>query len=253
MTSPTPTPHPEPVKHPPSWRTHARNILFAGLLILAPVYLTVYVLILLFNFMDGIFAPVIDRTIGAFIGERGVHIPGLGLLLTLLVVFFLGWLSTLVLGRRIISIFEGFIRRIPIAKTIYGATKGVLEAVSRDQADAFKRVVLIEYPRRGIYGMGFVTNTPARWFTGEPRLTELLPVFVPTTPNPTSGFLLMVPPDEVIDCPMSVEEGLRMIVSGGILQPAPSPVPVRPQAPVEEPGVFPAPPRVVTEGIPPLR
>ncbi|HSK80882.1 MAG TPA: DUF502 domain-containing protein, partial [Thermoanaerobaculia bacterium] len=225
MTSPTPTPRPDPVKHPPSWRTHARNILFAGLLILAPVYLTVYVLILLFNFMDGIFAPVIDRTIGAFIGERGVHIPGLGLLLTLLVVFFLGWLSTLVLGRRIISLFEGFIRRIPIAKTIYGATKGVLEAVSRDQADAFKRVVLIEYPRRGIYGMGFVTNTPARWFTGEPRLTELLPVFVPTTPNPTSGFLLMVPPDEVIDCPMSVEEGLRMIVSGGILQPAPSPIP----------------------------
>lgn len=230
-----------------------RNILFAGLLILAPVYLTIYVLILLFNFMDGIFAPVIDRTIGAFLGER-VHIPGLGLLLTLLVIVFLGWLSTLVLGRRIISIFEGFIRRIPIAKTVYGATKGVLEAVSRDQADAFKRVVLVEYPRRGIYGIGFVTNVPARWFTGDPRLTDLLPVFVPTTPNPTSGFLLMVPPDEIIDCPMSVEEGLRMIVSGGILQPQPeSLIPVRPQAPGEEPGVFPPLPRVVTEGIPPMR
>lgn len=253
MTSTTPAPQPESAKHPPSRRNRARNILFAGLLILAPVYLTIYVLILLFNFMDGIFAPVIDRTIGAFIGERGVHIPGLGLLLTLLVVFFLGWLSTLVLGRRIIAIFEGFIRRIPIAKTVYGATKGVLEAVSRDQADAFKRVVLIEYPRRGIYGLAFVTNTPARWFTGDPRLTELLPVFVPTTPNPTSGFLLMVPPDEVVDCPMSVEEGLRMIVSGGILQPAPSPVPARPETSGGEPGVFPPPPHVVTEGIPPMR
>lgn len=253
MTSTTPLPRPEPAKHPPSWRARARNTLFAGLLILAPVYLTAYVLILLFNFMDGIFAPVIDRTIGAFLGER-VHIPGLGLLLTLLVIVFLGWLSTLVLGRRIISIFEGLIRRIPIAKTVYGATKGVLEAVSRDQADAFKRVVLIEYPRRGIYGIGFVTNVPARWFTGDPRLTDLLPVFVPTTPNPTSGFLLMVPPDEVIDCPMSVEEGLRMIVSGGILQPAPeNRIPVLPRASGEEPGVFPPPPRVVTEGIPPMR
>ncbi|MFP5287835.1 MAG: DUF502 domain-containing protein [Thermoanaerobaculia bacterium] len=212
------------MKHHPSRRSRLRNILLAGLLILAPVYLTIYVLILLFNFMDGIFAPVIDRAIGAFLGERGVHIPGLGLALTLLVVVVLGWLTTTVLGRRLIEGFEGFIRRIPVAKSIYGATKGVLEAVSRDQADAFKRVVLVEYPRRGIYGIGFVTNSSMRWFTGT-GTAELLPVFVPTTPNPTSGFLLLVPPEEVIECPISVEEGIRMIVSGGILQPEMIPVP----------------------------
>lgn len=210
--------------HHSSWRSRLRTVLLAGLLILAPVYLTIYVLILLFNFMDGIFAPVIDRAIGAFLGERGVHIPGLGLALTLLVVVVLGWLTTTVLGRRLIEGFEGFIRRIPVAKSIYGATKGVLEAVSRDQADAFKRVILIEYPRRGIYGIGFVTNSPMRWFTGS-ATAELLPVFVPTTPNPTSGFLLLVPPEEVIECPISVEEGIRMIVSGGILQPEMIPVP----------------------------
>jgi uncharacterized membrane protein len=213
-----------PVRHPQTWRSRLRTVLLAGLLILAPVYLTIYVLVLLFNFMDGIFAPIIDRAIGAFLGERGVHIPGLGLALTLLVVIVLGWLTTTVLGRRLIEGFEGFIRRIPVAKSIYGATKGVLEAVSRDQADAFKRVVLIEYPRRGIYGIGFVTNSSMRWFTGD-RTAELLPVFVPTTPNPTSGFLLMVPPEEIIDCPISVEEGIRMIVSGGILQPEMIPVP----------------------------
>jgi uncharacterized membrane protein len=210
--------------HHSSWRSRLRTVLLAGLLILAPVYLTIYVLILLFNFMDGIFAPVIDRAIGAFLGERGVHIPGLGLALTLLVVVVLGWLTTTVLGRRLIEGFEGFIRRIPVAKSIYGATKGVLEAVSRDQADAFKRVVLVEYPRRGIYGIGFVTNSSLRWFTGS-GTAELLPVFVPTTPNPTSGFLLLVPPEEVIECPISVEEGIRMIVSGGILQPEMIPVP----------------------------
>jgi uncharacterized membrane protein len=222
--------------HPHTWRSRLRTVLLAGLLILAPVYLTVYVLVLLFNFMDGIFAPVIDRSIGAFLGERGVHIPGLGLLLTLLVVLLLGWLTTTVLGRRVIHSFEAFIRRIPVAKSIYGATKGVLEAVSRDQADAFKRAVLIEYPRPGVYGIAFVTNSPRRWVTPGDRAAELIPVFVPTTPNPTSGFLLLVPPEEVVDCPFTVEEGLRMIVSGGILQPKMVPVPretPRPEVGVE--------------------
>lgn len=221
--------HPHPHHHHPHpWRTRLRNLLFAGILILAPVYLTAYVLIVLFRFMDGIFAPLIDRTLSIFFETPGIHIPGLGILLTLLVVLSLGWLSTGVLGRRIIAAVEGFIRRIPIAKSVYGATKGVLEAVSRDQAEAFKRVVIIEYPRRGIYGLGFVTGSPAYWGNGgrngggggDPRTEEeLVPVFVPTTPNPTSGYLLLVPQREMIECPISVEEGVRMIVSGGILQP----------------------------------
>jgi uncharacterized membrane protein len=203
-----------------TWRHNLRNLLLGGLLVLAPVYLTIYVLTVLFRFMDGIFAPLIDRSLGMMLGERGIHIPGLGIALTLTVILFLGWLSERVLGRRILDSIEAFIRRIPIAKSVYGATKGVLEAVSRDQAEAFKRVVLIEYPRRGMFGIGFVTGSPARWGSGHPLLDEeLVPVFVPTTPNPTSGFLLMVPPHEIFECPMTVEEGVRMVVSGGILQP----------------------------------
>jgi len=206
-------PAPPPQRHP------LRNLLLGGLLVLAPVYLTVYVLTALFRFMDGIFAPLIDRTLRALLHERSLHIPGLGIVLTLLVILFLGWFSERVIGRRILDSIEGFIRRIPVAKSVYGATKGVLEAVSRDQADAFKRVVLVEYPRRGIYGIGFVTGGGARW-GDDPRIREdLVPVFVPTTPNPTSGFLLLVPPAEIIECQMTVEEGVRMIVSGGILQP----------------------------------
>src|SRR5215203_4582250 len=95
----TPEPGPLPPTHPHHWRSRLRNLLLAGLLILAPVYLTIYVLVLLFRFMDGIFAPLIDRTVGTFIGERGIHIPGLGILLTLIVILFLGWLSRQVLGR----------------------------------------------------------------------------------------------------------------------------------------------------------
>src|SRR5215218_2892882 len=204
--------------HPHHWRSRLRNLLLGGLLILAPAYLTIYVLLLLFRFMDGIFAPLIDKTLSTFLEEPGIHIPGLGILLTLLVILFLGWLSTGVLGRRIIDSVEAFIRRIPIARSVYGATKGVLEAVSRDQADAFKRVVLVEYPRIGTYGIGFVTGGPARW-SASPHDMELVPVFVPTTPNPTSGYLLLVPPREIIECPVTVEEGIRMVVSGGILPP----------------------------------
>lgn len=206
-------------RHPPHhWRSRLRTLLIGGLLILAPAYLTVYVLIVLFRFMDGIFAPLIDRTLSLALERPGTHVPGLGILLTLLVILFLGWLSTGVVGRRIIDSVEAFIRRIPVAKSVYGATKGVLEAVSRDQADAFKRVVLVEYPRLGTYGIGFVTGNGARW-ARDPQAEELIPVFVPTTPNPTSGYLLLVPQRELIDCPISIEEGVRMIVSGGILQP----------------------------------
>lgn len=204
--------------HPHPLRSRLRTLLLGGLLILAPAYLTVYVLLLLFRFMDGIFAPLIDKTLSTFLEEPGIHIPGLGILLTLLVILFLGWLSAGVVGRRMIDSVEGFIRRVPIAKSVYGATKGVLEALSRDQADAFKRVVLVEYPRKGTYGIGFVTGGPARW-SASPYDEELVPVFIPTTPNPTSGYLLLVPPRELIECPVTVEEGIRMVVSGGILQP----------------------------------
>ena len=222
--------------HHPHWRTRLRNLLFAGLLILAPVYLTIYVLVLLFRFMDGIFAPLIDRTLATFLGERSLHIPGLGIVLTLVVILFLGWLSRQVLGRRILDAIENLIRRIPIAKSVYGATKGVLEAVSRDQADAFKRVVLVEYPRRGIYGIGFVTGTAACWGNDPTLSEEMVPVFVPTTPNPTSGFLLLVPPREILECPMTIEEGIRMVVSGGILQPQA----ILGQTPAPEPELEPA-------------
>jgi uncharacterized membrane protein len=186
-------------------------MLFAGLLILAPVALTGAVLYFVFNFMDQIFAPLVDRALG-------VHIPGLGLVTTLLVILILGWLSTNVVGRSILQLFERIICRIPVAKSVYSATKGVLEAVSQDQREAFKRVVLIEYPKENLFALAFVTRT-AQWPSVADRTKDLLLVFVPTTPNPTSGFLLLVPRTEAIDLPMSVEEGIRMVISGGILVP----------------------------------
>lgn len=197
-------------------RTRAKRALLTGLVILVPVTLTVYILKQIFDFMDGIFAPVIDRAIGVYL--PGAHIPGLGLVLTLLVVLLLGWLSTNVVGRRLIHAIEALICRIPVAKSIYAATKGVLEAVSFDQSEAFQRVVLIEYPKENIFALAFVTGW-AQWPSVHDKTSDMLLVFVPTTPNPTSGFLLLVPREEAINLPISVEEGVRMVISGGILLP----------------------------------
>ncbi len=214
----------------PPWRVRLRRILLTGLVTLIPVALTVFILVWLFQVMDGIFAPVIDRIIGVYL--PGVHIPGLGFVLTILVVFILGWLSTNVFGSRIIAAFERLIGRIPVAKSVYSATKGVLESLSLDQREAFKRVVLVEYPLEDTYALAFVTGN-ARWPSVHPRTADALLLFLPTTPNPTSGYLLVLPRDRAIDLPITVEEGIRLVISGGILQPrslVPGAVPAPPQA-----------------------
>ncbi len=200
----------------PSWRVRLRRLLFTGLVTLIPVALTVFILVKLFQVMDGIFAPVIDRVIGVYL--PGVRIPGLGFLLTILVILVLGWLSTNVFGSRLIQAFERLIGRIPVAKSVYSATKGVLESLSLNQSEAFKRVVLIEYPMEDTYALAFVTGN-ARWPSIHPRTADALLLFLPTTPNPTSGYLLVLPRDRAIDLPITVEEGIRLIISGGILQP----------------------------------
>jgi uncharacterized membrane protein len=207
-------------------------MLIAGLLILVPAALTVYVLIGLFRLMDGVFGPLVNRAIRVFFPEA--HGPGLGLVMTLLVVLLLGWLSNKVVGRRAIASFERLISRVPVVRTIYSATKGVLEAVSRDKGDAFTRVVMIEYPKENIFALGFVTRG-ARWDAVDPRTKDLLLVFLPTTPNPTSGFLLLVPRTEAITLPITVEEGIRMVISGGILLPEIPELHGKPSSPADPP------------------
>ena len=197
-----------------NWQTKLRRTVLAGLLILVPLALTVFVLRELFQLLDGIFAPLVNRLLAAVLDRPDIHIPGLGLLLTVICVLLLGWLSR----SRLVRSMENLIRRIPVAKSIYGSTKGILEIIARDQTEAFKRVVLIEYPKANIFAIAFVTSG-ARWGELDERMDDLLLVFVPTTPNPTSGFLLLVPREEAVEMPISVEEGVRMVISGGILLP----------------------------------
>lgn len=193
-----------------------KRLFLTGLLILIPLALTLYVLVALFQLMDGIFAPLLDRAVAYFF--PGVRIPGLGFLLTLAVIFGIGWLSSNVFGRRLIRVLEKVMGRIPVAKSVYGATKGIMEALSHEQREAFRRVVLVEYPKANIYALGFVTGS-TRWPQVDEALSDFLLVFLPTTPNPTSGFLLLVPRSEAIPVPFSVEEGVRLVISGGMLLP----------------------------------
>lgn len=206
-----------PVSIKPPLRTRIRRLFFTGLVLLVPVALSGYVLVRLFRFMDGIFAPRIQAWLDPFV--PGFYVPGLGLILTLLVVLLLGWLSSSLVGRRLVLAIERLIERIPVGGAIYNSTKGVMEALARDQSDAFKRVVLIEYPRRGIFSLGFVTGS-GRWPQIHSGTDDFVLVFLPTTPIPTSGYLLLVPRDQTTDLPISVEEGVEMVISGGILLPS---------------------------------
>lgn len=188
-----------------------RRILTAGLIVLVPVALTVAVLVWLFRTLDGVLGPLITQLTGR-------QIPGLGLLATVALVFILGLVSRNVFGHRLVGAGEALIRRIPVARSLYAATKGVLASLADRPADAFKRVVLLEYPRRGIWSIGFVTGSLRRQSEAPPA-DELLTIFVPTTPNPTSGFLILVPRAETTELPISVEEGIRLVISAGLLRP----------------------------------
>lgn len=197
-------------------RMRLRRMFFTGVVILVPVALSGYVLVQLFYFMDGIFAPRIQAWIDPHV--PGFYIPGLGLILTLLVVLMLGWFSSNIVGNRIVAALERLIARIPIGGSVYMATKGVMEALARDKSEAFKRVVLIEYPRLDMFALAFVTGSSA-WPQVHERMADFVMVFLPTTPNPTSGYLLLVPRDQTINLPITVEEGVRLVISGGILLP----------------------------------
>lgn len=212
MPTPPSGPHPGSEAEAPGFAPRLRRLLLAGLVVLVPLALTAWVLHGLFELVDGLFAPLVARV-------TGWRVPGVGLLLTVLVILLLGWLSTNVLGRRVIDLGERVLRRIPVGRTVYSATKSVLQVFAHRQTDAFKRVVLIEYPRRGMFAVAFVTGR-ARWPQVHEDVADARLVFLPTSPNPTSGFLLVVPADEILDLPIAVEEGVRLVISGGLVSPA---------------------------------
>jgi len=193
-----------------------RRHLITGLIVLVPIVITVMLIGWLIKTSDRALAllPAAYRPDALL----GIHIPGLGVLVTVLVIILVGMLATNFFGKRILAWFDRLLARVPVVRSIYGAVKQLMEAVLGTGSQAFRQVVLVSFPQRGQWTLGFVTG-PANLPAGGDYPTNLVAVFVPTTPNPTSGWLLFVPEDRLTVLPMTVEEGLKMVVSGGMLAP----------------------------------
>jgi len=194
-----------------------RNIFITGLLITLPIALTYFILQFLFKNLDAL-SPVFTKILidmGAPIPE-GYRIPALGLVITLLIVLAVGWFTTNFFGKQMINLGESLVEKIPFVRKIYKGSKQVVQSIAHADTTAFRKVVLIEFPRRGMLAIGFVTGS-ARGEVQEYTREDVLNVFVPTMPNPTSGFLVFAPPEDLTEIDMSIEDGIKYVVSGGIV------------------------------------
>ncbi|MHB1127963.1 MAG: DUF502 domain-containing protein [Bacillota bacterium] len=188
-----------------------RKYLITGIVVLLPLISTIYVLVTTLRLMDGLLGGIISVVVG-------YPLPGLGLLLTIGLVLLTGMVATNVIGKKLITFIEDLLDRIPLFKSIYGAIKQIIDAFSLQTSNTFQRVALVEYPRKGMYAVGFVTGE-GMGEVQEKTTEEVMNIFVPTTPNPTSGMLVLVPIKDVTFLEMSVEDGLKLIISGGVLTP----------------------------------
>ncbi len=183
-----------------------KNTFITGLLIFIPISATLFIIFWVFRYIEDFLEP--------YLSQSGHYYPGMGWLLIIAIIFALGILGRFTLGNRLIEFTENQLRKIPIIRTIYIGVKEATKAILVSETERLKGVVLIEYPRKGIYTLGFTTGAiieEAREKTGK----NLVNVFVPTSPNPTSGFVILVPEDEIIYLKLKVEDALKVIISGG--------------------------------------
>ncbi|MCH6548639.1 MAG: DUF502 domain-containing protein [Proteobacteria bacterium] len=195
---------------------HLRRYLVAGLLVWIPLGVTIFILKVLIGLMDRSLLLIPQQ----YRPEEwlGFSVPGLGLILTLLVLLVTGLLAANIVGRSMVGLWESLLDRIPVVRSVYSAAKNFTEIVFSDSGQSFKKVLLIEYPRKGIYSLAFQTATNLGEVQG--RMGEqMVCTFVPTTPNPTSGYIIIVPKKDIIELDMEIDEALKMIISLGVVIP----------------------------------
>jgi uncharacterized membrane protein len=200
-----------------------RKWFFAGLLVVLPVAITVWVMQWIVGTLDQtlLILPVAWHPDRLF----GVHIPGLGVLLALGILLLVGAITSNFIGRRLLALNDRILNRIPVVRSIYSGVKQVSDTLFSETGNAFRTAVLVQWPRPGVWTIGFVTGSPggdvANHLTG-----EFLSVYVPTTPNPTGGYFVMLPKSDCIELRMSVDEALRYVISMGVVVPtAPADLP----------------------------
>lgn len=195
-----------------------RKYFVTGLLILVPLAITLWVLNLIIGTMDQSLLLLPERWRPQAI--LGMHVPGLGTILTLLIVFLTGLATRNFIGTRVVRMWEALLVRIPVVNTIYSSVKQVSDTLFSSSGNAFRKAVLIEYPRAGCWTIAFLTGAPGGDVVNHLQ-GDYISVYVPTTPNPTSGYFLMLPRAEAIELDMDVDEALKYIVSMGVVAPEP--------------------------------
>jgi len=200
----------------PSLFLWLRRRFITGLVVLLPTVLTAWILFQVFRSVDSVLRPLVAR-------YPFLDIPGLGLLAVLVIVLAVGIFAANLIGRRIIRLLERALSRIPLVNRMYLTLKQMSEVFLREQRTAFRKAVMIEYPRRGIYSIGFVTST---WTYRDEKGRErtMVNLFLPTTPNPTSGLFLMIPEEDPEPMGCSIEEAVKMVISGGAVIPTIPPI-----------------------------
>jgi len=194
-------------------RGYLKRYFITGLLVITPIWGTYLVLSALLRFLEGFLGDLLK-------GLSRFYVPGMGIATLLLLILLVGFLATNFVGRKIVAYWESLMARVPFVRSIYTVLKHIVDTVSVQGKEQFRRVVLVEFPRKGVYSIGFLTGITQ----GEVQdLTEerVVNVFIPTTPNPTTGFLIFVPESDIIPLSMNIEDGMKMIISGGLYSPLP--------------------------------
>ncbi|MFY0310817.1 DUF502 domain-containing protein [Leisingera sp. D0M16] len=215
------TPFDEEPHRRPGLFASLRASFFTGIVVIAPVGLTIWLLWSVMGWIDSVVLPLVPHT---FRPEQyiGINLRGVGLIIFLLFTIIVGWIAKGILGRSLISFAESLVDRMPVVRTVYSGIKQISETVFAQSERSFEKACLVQYPRKGIWAIGFISTTAKGEIAKKAETSGgLMSVFLPTTPNPTSGFLLFVPEEDVIELDMTVEDSAKLVISAGLVYPNP--------------------------------
>lgn len=208
----------DPIRRP-GLLAKLRGAFLTGLVVIAPVGLTIWLIWSVIGWIDGVVLPLVPHRMRP---EQyiGINLRGVGVIIFLIFTIVVGWVAKGIIGRSLINFGESLVDRMPVVRSVYSGIKQISETVFAQSERSFEKACLVQYPRRGIWAIGFV-STVAKGEISERAETggKLMSIFVPTTPNPTSGFLLYLPEEDVIELEMSVEDAAKLVISAGLVYP----------------------------------
>jgi uncharacterized membrane protein len=211
---------PPPERRKRRWLTALRNNFFTGLVVVAPIGMTLWLVWAVTGKIDGMVLPFIPESFNPK-SYIGIDLRGIGVIIFLVFTVIIGWMTKGIMGKSLLNWGEDLVDRMPVVRSIYNGLKQLAETVFAQSETSFDKVCLVEYPRKGIWAVAFISTTTKGEVNQKiPVNEQMISVFLPTTPNPTSGFLLFVPQSDLIDLDMSVGDAMKLVISAGLVYPA---------------------------------